>query len=62
MSGEKEALREIDAVFEIAEELVEEGHRVETVRKALIVPLFRALEKKLGIAGKEGGAEHDGKD
>ena len=49
MSGEKEALREIDAVFEIAEELVEEGHRVETVRQALIEPLFRALEKKLII-------------
>ena len=57
-----EVRREIDAVFETAEELVEKGHKVKTVRKALIVPLFRALEKKLGIAGKEGGAEHDGKD
>jgi hypothetical protein len=39
--------REIDAVFEIAEKLLDQGRKAKTVRKALIEPVFRALERKL---------------
>jgi hypothetical protein len=53
MTG-KEVLREIDAVFEAAEELLEAGYKVKTVRKALIAPLFRALKQKL-ISADRGG-------
>jgi hypothetical protein len=53
-------MRRIEAVFEIAEELLNYGYRKGAVRKALIEPVYRALEAKGLIPGK-GGAKDGGK-
>jgi hypothetical protein len=53
-------MRQIEAVFEIAEELLDYRYKKETVRKALIEPVYRAPEAKMLILGK-GGTRDGGK-